>query len=69
MSTSPAENAAALLDVERADDAAGEVLHLLRIAFDDDDPGGDHRAGDLRGRRPAADAAGKKRTTMLVPIT
>ena len=53
----PASTSLALLDQDLPDHAAGRVLHLLDVRFDHDGAGRDHRAGQLGGRRPAADAA------------
>jgi len=39
-----------------ADDSTGQVLHLLDAGVDDDGSRRNHRAGQFRGRRPAADA-------------
>ena len=50
----------AVLDIELAHHATGRVLHLLDVRVDHDGARRDERAGDLRGRRPAADAAGEQ---------
>ncbi len=42
-----------------ADNAAGRVLHLLHVGFDDDRSRRNQRARDLRRRCPAADPAGQ----------
>ena len=42
-----------------ADDAAGRMLHLLHVRFDDDLSRRDQRARDFRGRCPAAEPAGQ----------
>ena len=47
----------ALPDQNLSDHAAGRMLHLLHARLDHDGAGRDHRAGQLGGRRPAADAA------------
>ena len=47
----------ALLDQDLSDHAAGRMLHFLHARFDHDGAGRDHRAGQLGGRRPAADTA------------
>jgi len=51
----------AVAHIELADDAAGRMLHFLYIRIDNDRPGRDQRAGNLRGRSPAADAENKAR--------
>ncbi len=43
-----------------ADNAAGQVLHLLYVGIDDDRAGRDHRARELGGCRPAAKARGQQ---------
>ncbi len=48
---------AAVLDQDLADNAAGRMLHLLDAGLDHDRAGRDYRAGELRGRPPAADPA------------
>src|SRR5262249_15478958 len=45
----------AVAHTQLADDAAGRVLHLLDVGIDHELPGRDHRAGELGGRRPAAE--------------
>ena len=47
----------AVMHLEFADHAAGGMLHFLDVGIDDDRTLRDHGALDLRGRRPAADAA------------
>ena len=46
----------AFLDEDLADDAAGRMLHLLHVGLDDDGTRRNHGAGQMGGRRPAADA-------------
>src|SRR5205807_1244373 len=60
----PHQNVTGLDDIavarqQLADDAAGRVLHLLHVGLDYDLTRCDQRARDLRGRRPAAEPAGK----------
>ena len=50
-------DAVAVAHAHLADHAAARVLHLLHVGIDDERAGGDQRAGNLRGRRPAADPA------------
>ena len=57
ITTWPASTVLPSLHQDLADDAAGRVLHLLDVRFDDDSAGRDHRAGELAGGGPAADAA------------
>jgi hypothetical protein len=50
-----------------ADDAAGQVLHLLHVGVDDDRPRRDHRARELRCCRPTAEARGQQQRAMIAP--
>jgi len=49
----------AVAGADFADHAAGRVLHFLDVGIDDDGARRDQRARDLRGRGPAAEAAGQ----------
>ncbi len=51
---SPALTSLAVAHAQLADHAAGRVLHLLDVGIDDQLAWRDHRAGELRRRRPAA---------------
>ena len=53
-------DAVAVVHLELADHAAGGMLHFLDVGIDDDRALRDDGALDLRGRRPAADAAGQQ---------
>jgi hypothetical protein len=50
---------AALAHQQLADNAAGQVLHLLHVGIDDNRAGRDHRARELGGCRPATEASGQ----------
>ena len=50
-------DAVAFANAQFADDAAGGMLHLLDVAFDDDHAGHDDGAGNVRRRSPDAEAA------------
>ena len=53
-------DAVAVLDAQFADHAAGRVLDLLDVRFNDDRAWRNQRAGDLGGGRPDADAERQK---------